>query len=104
MIEKEMNTIDAFSILINIPGCHLILLPDSPRFTIVEATDAYLNVTYLKREEAIGQGVFETHTENPNNPGATGVKNLLASLNAVVKHKMPHKMDDQRYDVFNRQT
>lgn len=56
------------------PGSFLILLPDSPHFTIISASDNYLADTYLKRNEAIGKGVFEILTDDPDNQAATGVK------------------------------
>ncbi|WP_165958265.1 PAS domain-containing protein [Segetibacter sp. 3557_3] len=100
MLEKPAS-LDALTILNNIPGCHLFLLPDAPRFTIAGATNEYLEITYLNRHEAIGQGVFETLSDDPDNPAATGVKSLSASLSYVREHKLEHRMDDQRYDIFN---
>ena len=104
MNEKSNSVIDALSILNAIPGCHLILLPDAPRFTIVGATDAYLAVTYLEREAVIGKGVFETYTDNPWNPVATGVKNLSDSFCFLVEQKQEMQMADQRYDILNPDT
>ena len=104
MLNTKVNYIETLSILNTIPGCHLFLLPDAPRFTIVGATDAYLQSTYLVRENAIGQGVFETLTDNPYNHDATGVKNLTISLLHVLEHKRAHRMAYQRYDIYNHQT
>ncbi|MEI6950679.1 PAS domain-containing protein [Paraflavisolibacter sp. H34] len=92
------------SILKALPGAHLILLPDPPRFTIAGASNAYLNATFLKGDDAIGRGLFETNTDNPNNPHATGVKNLRASLGYVLEHNEEHRMADQRYDIQNPAT
>ena len=91
-------------ILDSIPGNHLILLPDAPAFTIVGATDAYLEATYTTREQIIGKGVFEIFSDNSDNAERTGVFNLNASLHYVLEKKKPHHMDDQRYDVINPQT
>jgi PAS domain S-box-containing protein len=104
MQDITANPLDVSSILNSIPGNHLILLPDAPRFTIAGATDAYVKSTYIKREEVIGQGVFESLTDDPQNPEATGVKNLSASLHYVLEHKREHRMADQRYDVLNPKT
>jgi len=101
MSKKPAPELDVLAILDAIPGCHLILLPDAPRFTIVGVTDAYLAATYLDRETAIGKGLFETFPGNPNYPGATGVKNLSASLTYVIEHKTAQRMADQRYDIHN---
>lgn len=102
--EQPTTALDALPVLNALPGCHLILLPDAPRFTVVGATDAYLAATYLQREAAIGRGVFETNTDDPANAGATGVANLLASLAFVLEHKQAHRMANQRYDIRNPAT
>ncbi|HYH15704.1 MAG TPA: ATP-binding protein [Flavisolibacter sp.] len=101
MQETTATPLDVLSILNSIPGNHLILLPDAPRFTIAGVTDAYTSVTYIKREEVVWQGVFESLTDDPQNAEATGVKNLSASLHYVLEHKREHRMADQRYDVRN---
>src|SRR5688572_32255290 len=98
--ETIENRIDIWRILNSLPGSYLILLPDSPRFTIVGVTDAYLADTYLKRENAIGRGVFDTLTDDTTNINATGVKNLTNSLNYVLEYKREHRMADQRYDIL----
>jgi signal transduction histidine kinase len=100
-MERVQHRVDLGPIFNSLPGCHLILLPDAPLFTIVAVTDAYLASTYCKREEIIGQGVFQSLTDNPQNPQASGVKNLSASLHQVIESKTAHGMADQRYDVYN---
>ncbi len=89
------------SILSALPGKHLILLPDAPRFTIVGATDDYLDATYTERDAITGRGVFEVFPDNPNDPNAVGVTNLTTSLYLVLEQKKLHKMPDQQYDVMN---
>jgi hypothetical protein len=89
------------SVLNSIPGNHLILLPDSPKFTIVAVTDSYLAATYTHREEIIGKGVFDALTDDTDNDHATGVMNLSASLHRVLQTNEPDQMHDQRYDVLN---
>jgi hypothetical protein len=103
-MESVPKSADLAAVFTALPGCHLVLLPDSPRFTIVEATHAYLSATYYRKEDIMGQGIFEAFTDNPDNPLATGVKNLSASLHLVVQHKKEHRMADQRYDVLNPAT
>ncbi|RRB06458.1 sensor histidine kinase [Larkinella rosea] len=93
--------VEALLVLNALPGNHLILLPDAPRFTIVAATDAYLSVTYTTREAILGKGIFEAFTDDHANPEATGVVNLSASLHQAILRKQPQQMADQRYDVFN---
>ncbi|OLY91924.1 PAS domain S-box-containing protein [Cnuella takakiae] len=102
----EPDVQDALALLRSVPGCFLILFPDSPKFTIAGATDAYLQATFTRREAIVGKPLFDVFTDNPNNPQATGVRNLRASLEQVLATRCEHYMVDQRYDVWNeaRQT
>jgi PAS domain S-box-containing protein len=99
MMSKINIEKDALAILNAVPHNYLVLLPDPPRFTIVGVTDAYLKATLTKREEILGRGLFEVFPDNPHLNGATGEKNLGASLNFVLEHKKEHHMVNQRYDV-----
>ena len=88
-----------FSLLFHqAPVLWLVLLPDA-RFTIVEATDAYLRATLRGREQIIGRGLFDVFPDNPADVAASGVKNLHASLRQVVVTKSVHAMAIQKYDV-----
>nr|WP_052325270.1 ATP-binding protein [Hassalia byssoidea] len=79
-----------------IPGLYFVLTPD---FAIVAASDAYLQATKRKREEIIGRKLFDVFPDNPNDPNATGVQNLRASIENVLKHRKPHTMAVQKYDI-----
>jgi PAS domain-containing protein len=81
------------------PGILLVLAPDAPRYTMLAASDERLAATQSTREETIGRGVFEVFTDDPANPRATGVKNLRASLDTVLRTRAPHRMAVQRYDL-----
>jgi signal transduction histidine kinase/DNA-binding NarL/FixJ family response regulator len=82
-----------------LPGAYLVLAPDAPKFTIVAVTDAYLRATLTKRERIVGRGIFEVFPDNPDDPTATGVRNLRASLLAVLAHRAPDTMAVQKYDI-----
>jgi signal transduction histidine kinase len=82
----------------SLPGCYLIVLPDVPRFTIYDANDAYLVAT-KKDKDIIGKPLFEVFPDNPLDPQSTGVKNLTASLNTVLRTGRKHHMPIQRYDI-----
>lgn len=49
------------------PGSVLVKA-DPPRFTIVAASDSYLQVTSVKRENVIGKGFFDVFPEDKDNP------------------------------------
>lgn len=80
----------------SLPGLYLILAPD---FRIVAASDAYLQATNTRREELQGRGLFEIFPDNPDDPDATGVRNLGASLERVIKDRAEHAMAVQKYDI-----
>jgi PAS domain S-box-containing protein len=88
--------IDFHRLFESAPGLYLILLPD---FTIVAVSDAYLKATMTQREEILGRGLFDVFPDNPDDPGATGVSNLKASLQYVLQHKTTHTMAVQQYDI-----
>lgn len=78
------------------PVPHLVLTPD---LTIVAANEARLRATMTCREQILGRGLFEVFPENPADPGATGARNLRASLMRVLRDKIPDAMPIQKYDI-----
>jgi signal transduction histidine kinase/DNA-binding response OmpR family regulator len=80
------------------PDVLLVLLPDAPRYTMVAATDARLTVTHTARD-ILGRGLFEVFPDNPDDPAATGTRNLRESLERVLKTRLPDTMPVQRYDI-----
>jgi len=81
------------------PGLYLVLIPNSPIFTIVAVSDGYLKATMTTRDYLIGKGIFEAFPDNPDDPQADGVRNLLTSLKRVVSSKFADKMAIQKYDI-----
>src|SRR4029077_10163893 len=59
------------------PGPYLILTPD---LVIAAVNEAYLRATMTRREEIVGRGLFDVFPDNPDDPAATGVRNLRVSL------------------------
>jgi PAS domain S-box-containing protein len=80
----------------SLPGLYLVLTPD---LTIVTASDAYTRATMTTREGIVGRELFEVFPDNPDDPGATGVSNLRASLDRVRRNAVPDTMAIQKYDV-----
>ena len=52
-----------------------------------------------RRQEILGRGIFEVFPDNPDDPAATGVSNLSASLERVLRNKAPDAMAVQKYDI-----
>ncbi len=78
------------------PGLYLVLRPD---LTIAAVTDAYLAATMTRREAILDKHVFDIFPDNPNDPAATGQRNLTASLTRVLKYRAPDTMPVQKYDI-----
>ncbi|MDD4975194.1 MAG: ATP-binding protein [Bacteriovorax sp.] len=77
----------------------LVLLPDNPKFTIIAVNDDFVSQVKINREDLLSKGVFEAFPHNPNDPTATGVFNLRASLNKVIKGRVIDFMSVQKYDI-----
>src|SRR4051812_7832737 len=79
-----------------VPRLYLVLRPD---FTIAAVSDAYLRATMTVREGILGRGIFDVFPDNPDDPDATSVANLRASLTRVLMSRAPDAMAIQKYDV-----
>lgn len=92
----EPETENFRAIFESAPGLFLVLKPD---FTIVAVSEAYLQATMTKRDEILGRGLFDVFPDNPDDPHATGVRNLSASLRRVLENRLPDTMPVQKYDI-----
>ncbi|HEV8082097.1 MAG TPA: PAS domain-containing protein [Chitinophagaceae bacterium] len=100
-----MNTpdtnIDFKVVFQSMPGMAMIILPNDPDYTIVDATDDVLLFTKVEKENLIGKNLGDVFPDNPGDPNASGLKNLRNSLKQVISTKKPHHIEVQRYDVKN---
>jgi PAS domain S-box-containing protein len=97
-VEDELRRSRAVlqSLFDSLPGLFLTLTPD---LKIVSASDAYLKATMTRREDLVGRGIFEAFPDNPDDPGATGVSRLRASLDRVLETAEADTMAIQKYDI-----
>ena len=72
-----------------VPGLYLVLDPD---LVIVAVSDAYLAATMTVREEIVGRGIFDVVPDTPAAPAATGVANLRASRERVLRGRVSDTM------------
>jgi signal transduction histidine kinase/CheY-like chemotaxis protein len=94
--ETEADPLDFKALFEAAPGSYLVLDPD---LVIVAVSDAYLQATMTRREQILGRGLFEVFPDNPDDPQATGVGNLRASLDRVRRDRVPDTMAVQKYDI-----
>ncbi|MFI6739099.1 PP2C family protein-serine/threonine phosphatase [Nonomuraea sp. NPDC050451] len=88
--------IDYVALFAATPSPCLVL---DPRLMIVDVNRAYLHATGRTAEDLIGRHIFDAFPDNPDDPGAEGVKNLRASLHRVLAYREPDTMVLQKYDI-----
>ncbi|MGA2596639.1 MAG: PAS domain-containing protein [Bryobacteraceae bacterium] len=98
-LQPNRNQIDFRALFDATPSLYLVLLPDDPKFTIVAANAAYAQATLTKPEEIVGRPAFEVFPDNPDDPHATGMRNVRASLREVLATRATHAMPAQKYDI-----
>lgn len=79
-----------------VPGLYLVL---TPALKIAAVSDSYLRATKTVREEILGRALFDVFPDNPDDPAATGVGNLKASLDRVLATRAADAMAVQKYDI-----
>lgn len=78
------------------PDLYLLL---NPNLVIADVSEAYLRATMTERADIIGRHLFEVFPDNPDDPGADGVRNLKTSLERVLRTKAADAMAVQKYDI-----
>ncbi|MGH7154933.1 MAG: PAS domain-containing protein, partial [Acetobacteraceae bacterium] len=81
------------------PGLYLLL---DPEFRIAEATETWLRQTDTVREQVLGRTLFDVLADNPNDPGATGQRELRESLARVLQLCRADALPVARYDIRRR--
>ncbi|MFG3345203.1 SpoIIE family protein phosphatase [Streptomyces sp. NPDC048018] len=79
-----------------LPGMVALLTPD---LEYVDVNAEYIALSGRSREQLIGRRPFDVFPDNPNDPAANGVRNLVASLRRVAETGERDSMAPQRYDV-----
>ncbi|HTE51260.1 MAG TPA: PAS domain S-box protein [Kofleriaceae bacterium] len=94
--ELRHGRADLKSLFESLPGLYLVLTPD---LEIVAVSDAYLKATMTTRQGILGRNLFEMFPDNPNDPDATAVANLKASIDRVIRDGVPDTMAILKLDV-----
>ncbi|NML51556.1 SpoIIE family protein phosphatase [Streptomyces sp. R302] len=79
-----------------LPGAVALLTRD---LVFVDTNEAYLSMAGRTREQVVDRYLFDVFPDNPDDPAATGMRNLYASLRRVADTGEPDTMALQRYDV-----
>ncbi|GAA2599946.1 MULTISPECIES: PP2C family protein-serine/threonine phosphatase [Streptomyces] len=79
-----------------LPGMVALLTTE---FVYADVNEEFVRVSGRSREQLIGHYLFDVFPDNPNDPAATGMRNLEASLYRVLATGERDTMALQRYDV-----
>jgi hypothetical protein len=83
------------------PGISALILPDAPAYTFVAVSNDFIKESGMHRKDIVGKSHFTVFPENPDDPHFTGEQNLKASFEYILKHRQPHGIPLQRYDIPN---
>ena len=99
--ERISGAVDFRLLFESAQGLYLVL---NPGLKIIAVSDAYLRATMTERRKIIGKGLFEVFPDNPDDPAATGVRTLRASLENVLRTRRSDSMAVQKYDIRRPQS
>lgn len=77
----------------------LFLLPDSPKFTVIDANEPYLRATGKQLSQVVGCRMFDIFPEGSGEENQKRVKAFRSALENAFRLKKPSKVRLQRYDV-----
>lgn len=78
---------------------YVILKPDPPVFTIITASEAFLEATETTLPDIVGKSFFDTFPDNPNVYGSKNEKSMRRVLEKVMISKKAHHISPIRYDI-----
>lgn len=99
MADVHITDDDFERVFLASPNPYLLLRADAPHFTIASVNAAYLEATGTERGAMIGRGLFDVFPDDPADATATGVSDLRASLDRVLRDRTPDGMGVQKYDI-----
>ncbi|MFJ1970251.1 PP2C family protein-serine/threonine phosphatase [Streptomyces sp. NPDC087903] len=79
-----------------LPGMVALLTPD---LVYADANEEFLRVSGRRRLDVVGRFLFDVFPDNPDDPDASGMRNLEASLRRVLATGERDTMALQRYDL-----
>lgn len=82
-----------------VPGNYLVMLNDPPKYTIVEANQALLDLVGMKREQLMEHSLWEVFPESENEASQRGTRRLHESIEECLRTGRPHSVGVIRYDL-----
>lgn len=88
--------IDYAAVFQALPGMVAVLTPE---LVYVDANEEFVRMSGRSRQQLVGRYLFDVFPDNPEDPAASGMRNLAASLQRVLATGERDTMAVQRYDV-----
>jgi len=82
-----------------VPFPLVILKPDSPKFTIINANAKYLEATRTKKEKIIGRSLFDLYRNNPSEPPGCKPEEIVEHFDELLATKAPELKRTFRWDI-----
>ncbi len=79
------------------PGASALVMPDSPRFTVIGSTDEFAAFAGVRKDDLIGSSLFTYFPDNPAAPNMS--EDIRASLEACIRNRRKNELKTQRYDI-----
>lgn len=92
----EEKAIDYEAVFQSLPGMVALLTPE---LVYVDANEDFQRLSGRSRDQLVGRYIFDVFPDNPNDPAATGMRDVRASMLRVVATGERDTMALQRYDV-----
>ncbi len=92
---------DLFRVLFEKSPGSILVKADAPKFTILAASDAYLKITLVTREEVLGKGFFEVFPDTNYLHDDTTAREVFTK---VIETRKKMDVPAYRYDVFEQGT
>ncbi|MEU1423704.1 SpoIIE family protein phosphatase [Kitasatospora sp. NPDC005751] len=92
----SLPAVDYRAVFQALPGMVALLTPD---LVYVDVNEDFVRMSGRTREQLVGRYLFDVFPDNPNDPDATGSRNLGVSLQRVLASGERDTMALQRYDV-----
>ncbi|MGW6908713.1 PP2C family protein-serine/threonine phosphatase [Streptomyces sp. NPDC054940] len=92
----DETSIDYEMVFQALPGMVALLTPE---LIYADANEDFQHLSGRTREQLVGRYIFDVFPDNPNDPAATGMRDVRASMLRVVATGERDTMALQRYDV-----
>ncbi|MFH0517729.1 PP2C family protein-serine/threonine phosphatase [Streptomyces sp. M41] len=92
----EDKAIDYEAVFQALPGMVALLTPE---LVYADANEDFQRLSGRTRDQLVGRYIFDVFPDNPNDPAATGMRDVRASMLRVVATGERDAMALQRYDV-----